>query len=375
VCSSDLDRAVDGDTVVVPAGTCAWTVGVAIRGKGLHLTAATRGAVTLSHAAGSAVLIAISEASTRGTEVSGLRFVQGPGTGDVSHGMYLNIGATAGGRAVLVHDNVFESTDRGRHIRIASNRGVIWNNEFTSHRTDGNAIVVVPDDATTSWSTPPTMGTADRTGESNVYIEDNLFREMPLQALDPDSNSRVVIRHNRFDNSGLASHGADTSESGTRHWEIYDNVFTFTNHGDCDGSRTLNIVRFMYLRGGTGVIADNVIPDMISCAWGDKPEIDFTVQNPNRNAGPYACWRTYPVPHQIGQGHSGTTSVTDPVYIWGNSGGGNYDAPGLSTYESTECGPVVPVTNYLRAGRDFVVRTPRPGYTKFAYPHPLRGGR
>ena len=37
-----------------------------------------------------------------------------------------------------------------------------------------------------------------------------------------------------------------------------------------------------------------------------------------------------------------------------------------STYDST--------ANYLKQGRDYFVNTPKPGYVKYTYPHPLRGG-
>src|SRR5262249_16882039 len=147
---------------------------------------------------------------------------------------------------------------------------------------------------------------------------------------------RVVIRHNTFLESGMASHGADTSTYGTRHWEVYDNTFTFTNYGDCSGTLTLGLNWFFYIRGGTGVIADHLWADINSCAWGNKGEIVMIVQNVRRNSGPYPCWLTYPAPHQVGQSFNGTSPVTDPVYIWGNSGGGS-STPALEDYAPNEC--------------------------------------
>lgn len=366
---ADVQAAVDaaevGDTVVIPTGRCAWE-GVLTVEKGIHLKGVAQGEVTIVHDAGASTLIEVTEDPTHITEISNLRLVEGRSTADAHLAVY------PGGRPVLLHDSYFE-TNGGmlRSIRWVSSKGVIWNNEFYSNRIDDQAIVFVDDSNILSWNTGSTMGAEDTTGESNVYVEDNLFREIPLQALDPDSNSRVVIRHNLFDNSAMASHGADTSEYGTRHWEIYDNTFTFTDHGDCDGSQTLGLVWFLYLRGGTGIIADNVMPDMNSCAWGDKAEIIMTVQNIRRDSGPYPCWTEYPAPHQVGQGHDDSGIVTEPVYIWGNTGGGNYDAPGLSDYEPDECGNGETVTDYIQEGRDYILG-PKPGYEKYPYPHPLR---
>jgi hypothetical protein len=129
------------------------------------------------------------------------------------------------------------------------------------------------------------------------------------------------------------------------------------------------------VRGGTGVIADNVLPDMRSCAWGNKPEIILTVQNIRRDAGLYPCWSTYPAPHQVGQGNDGTTDVLDPVYLWGNTGGGNYSSPGIADYDPDECGTGLSSSDFIQRGRDFYVDTIRPGYAKYTYPHPLRAGR
>ncbi|MBX3269918.1 MAG: hypothetical protein KF729_06635 [Sandaracinaceae bacterium] len=367
-----IEMASDGFIVLVPEGRCAWERGVRIEGKGIHLRGEREGAVVLVHDAGSATLVAVTADDSHAVEISDLRFEEGTGGADAWDGMFLSVGGS--GRPVLVHHDVFETRNAGRRsVRWNVNRGVLWSNEFLGNGADANAIAFLG--PTSSWTSPPTMGTDDASGESNVYVEDNVFRRFPFQTLDPDSNSRVVIRHNTFDECGLASHGADTSEHGTRHWELYDNTFLFTDDGDCDGSRTANLPYLFYIRGGTGVIADNAIPDVRSCAWGDKPEIFMTIQNLRRDAGPYPCWTEYPAPRQVGQGHDGAMPVTDPVYLWGNTGGGNYDAPAVGDYDPDECGNGLRAADFIQAGRDFFTGTPRPGYTKYAYPHPLRAGR
>lgn len=359
-----IDAASDGEVVGIPAGSCAWTTGVKIEGKGIHLTGVSLGDVTITNDAGNDTLLELITDDSHHVELSGLRLIEGATTADA------HLAVFGSQRAVKVHDNYFE-TNGGllRSIRWGSPRGVVWRNEFFSNRQDDQAIVFLG--AADSWTTADTMGTRDVDGESNVYVEDNLFRELYVQALDPDSNSRVVIRHNRFESSGMASHGADTSEAGTRHWEIYDNTFTFVDLGGCTNTETAPLNWYFFIRGGTGVIADNVMPDIASCVWGDKPEINMTVMNLRRNAGPYPCWTTYPAPRQVGQGHDGTQMITDPVHIWGNSGGGDQE-PGLSDY-TNECGPGAPTTaDFVQPGRDYIVGSPRPGYTKYPYPHPLR---
>src|SRR5262249_9702652 len=180
---------------------------------------------------------------------------------------------------------------------------------------------------------------------------------------------------------------------GVRHFELYENTFIFTNFADCSGLQTVNVPYFLFLRGGTGVIADNPgLVNMTSCAWGSKPALTFTVMNLQRNAGPNACWGAgtsgaakSPAPRQIGRGYvtgtgtdgNGRTSDAftyvgdrEPLYIWNQS-----SPPVMSDYDSTECGATVESTdNYVQSGRDYIFGTPKPGYAKYPYPHPLRGG-
>jgi hypothetical protein len=207
------------------------------------------------------------------------------------------------------------------------------------------------------------------TGESNVYFEDNTIANFTTEALDPDDGCRIVIRFNTFDHSGLASHGRDTSPVGVRHWELYNNNFTFTNFGDCDGSRTANLNYWFYIRGGRGIIADNNMPNISSCAWGNKPEIIMTVMPLRRNV---PCWTGgYPQTHQVGQSHDGATLLTEPVYIWNNTGlpSGN---PFLRDYTPNQCGETAPsAIDFVVADRDYILDVAEPNYSKYPYPHPL----
>jgi len=230
------------------------------------------------------------------------------------------------------------------------------------------------------------MGASDTNGAANFYVEDCDFHAI-LSSTDFDGDSRVVFRHNVLDNAALGSHGADTSPIGLRHVEIYDNELIFDNFGDCDGSVTLGLNWFFWMRGGTGVITDNILPAISSCAWGSKGNILFSVLNIRRNSGGYPCWATYPAPHQVGQGYgpeaafhshySGANygkldyyTYLEPVYIWHNSGNGGNQVS-LNAESTDPCGNNQLLTNYIQAGRDYKLE-PKPGYVKFTYPHPLR---
>lgn len=360
-----IDSAQNGDTVLVPSGSCTWSSGVSISGKAIHLQGEAAGTVTLTHGAGSATLIAITEASAGRVEVSNLTLLRGSGSGRL-----IMVNNASNGRAVLIHDNTMGPNS----IRLETNRGVIYRNTLNGAGLGSSGIQCKPIGLTSSWTTASTMGTADVSGESNVYVEDNTFTNFWTEVADSDDNCRIVFRYNTFVDSGITSHGPDTSAEGTRHWEVYNNTFRYSGDGGCNETLNKNVPYFFYIRGGTGIIADNVMPNLNSCAWGNKPEIIMTVQNLRRNAGPYACWKTYPAPRQVGQSRSGSAAVTDPVYLWGNTGGGNYGSPAINDYSPNECGSGAPSSSaFITNGRDYVVGV-KPGYQKYPYPHPLRGG-
>jgi len=149
---------------------------------------------------------------------------------------------------------------------------------------------------------------------------------------------------------------------------VYDNVLTFTASGE---NYPLNLNYFFYVRGGTGVIANNVFPHVGSQMWGQKAEILMTVFNIRRSSQFVPCQTSYPASRQIGRTYRNGAMLTDPLYLWGNTGGGNYDNPGIVDYEPDECGNGQLVANYIKAGRDYIIGTAKPGYSAYPYPHPL----
>ena len=285
-------------------------------------------ATTITHDAGPNVLLSLTEDATHSVELSGIRFLTGTGTDD-----FVGIDRSAGGRPVLVHDMYFESSDGSvSAIRTSSNRGVIWDCSFVALPFSLSQLAIHHANAPAdSWTTLSTMGTADATGTSNLYVEDADFHGF-LNSTDFDSNARSVMRHCLFDNAGFGTHGADTSDYGQRHFEVYDSEMTWNGFSN---GQTLPVARGFYLRGGTGVIADNVIQMPGGNDYPNKLGIDMTVMNLQRDAGPNPCWGAdepgvqYWAPRQVGMGRvtgaAGNDSVTyvgdsEPLHVWGNSG-------------------------------------------------------
>jgi hypothetical protein len=344
-------------------------------------------------------------------EVSGIYFDGGKAescknsTGDKCGGVHVSIGGNLSTNPVLIHDNRFSARgDMGRAMAITANRGVIYRNSFDNGicastyagcwPTVSQAMVMANESNTYSWTTKSTMGMDDIGGINNSYVEDNYFLGYWQSTIDFDSNSRSVARYNIFDNSAVGTHGADTSLNGLRHYEVYNNKFIFNNIGD----DTYQLPWWFYNRGGTGVIADNEMPNISSQAWGDKGEMNFTVMNLRRAYAQFPCWGAdttaieRPAPRQIGYGYVTGTGGLDPkgiyrgdpepLYIWGNIGNpsiglsdySDYNSDGTRAASMCQNSILDSTADYVRQGYEYKLEQ-KPGYTKYTYPHPITIGR
>ncbi len=342
-----------------------------------------------------APLFSITEDTSVDTNISGIKVAVGSGTGD-AYDFNLN----SGGQAILLHDCwVEQGSASGDSVHFFTNRGVVWNCSFDSSPFSMAPLAIhnQPDSVTTSWTSASTWGVLDTTGQNNMYVETNDFHAY-LNSTDNDNNSRFVFRYNLMNNAGFGTHGADTSTFGQRFFEAYNNTGVY--NGYSDGS-TFPMNWWFFVRGGTYVIHDNNLPLLNSQDYPNKADVNMIVMNLQRNAGPDPCWGAgtsggadYHAPRQVGMGyvtgagHDGlgrtNDSVTyvgdsEPAYIWNNSrvplgniaitdyGFGFSNSCSGSTYDSS--------VNYIILNRDFFNgNTPKPGYTPYAYPHPLTQG-
>jgi hypothetical protein len=377
-----------GSTVQIPNGSYTWSTAVTVPDKAIKLTGQSADGVTIKNNSSLDGIILVNEAKSRSTEISGLRIISGSPTGPQGTHHHLRVIHSPGGKPVLLHDCYFETNGGALVYAIEwlTNGGVIWNCRFASNYNFAGGIQFKYGNNAT-WTTPSTMGMTDVNGMANTYVEDCVFTGMYLGCLDFDDDSRTVVRHCTMDNSAIYSHGQDTSADGARHWEVYDNTFIYTASGSPPGFPTvtfpLNLQDWFTVRGGTGIIADNVFPNIQY----KNLAIQMNVYSINRASHSIPCQTQYPAARQIGQtwigkgGYSypqarsdGAGYSTDPIYIWGNTGTATSSPTfiGLNQYSPDDCGNGQLISNYVRAGRDYIVGTPKPGYEKYTYPHPLR---
>ncbi|PYX53910.1 MAG: hypothetical protein DMG76_23705 [Acidobacteria bacterium] len=361
-----INASSNGGTVLVPAGRWTWTDTLTIKAP---VTLQGESGTTIVNGRNQGPLIVVTPSTSGVITIKGLSIEQGNTTPDWSV-KHLIVYHKDGAQSVVVSSCHFALASHGaRMVEWETNGGLISHCDFTStQRQDTSGIAFKAVGIPATWTAPSTIGAAgDPDGNKNTYLEDCTFKDVFLQALDFDDNSRTVVRHCTFDNSGTTSHGADTSPYGVRQIEFYDNQFIFTLGGNCTPNPyPLNLNYWFYVRGGVGVICDNLMPAISSCAWGNKPSVSLTVYNITRKGGQVPCQTNYPAFHQIGQGPEGTT---DPLYIWGNTGSGATHI-GLVQYSPDECNNNQQIGNYLKEGRDYVLDS-RPNYQKYTYPHPL----
>lgn len=350
-----IASAAAGDIVVVPAGTCSWSGGLSI--SGIQLIGAgssTSGTVITAGA------VTMTKHATLLTRMSGFRFT------DTS----IHLTVNGGTYPFRVDNNYFNMQGGNFQILFDANGGVVDHNTFDGGSTSSIIDVIGIHPGGNEWSLSTSFGNADSTGQQNIYFEDNTFLHLSV-ALDGDQGARVVIRHNQMQSSAVVFHGTtpnDTSGNppgGARQLEVYNNTFSVID------AVNDNIPQgWVWVRGETGVIANNTMANNNTQQFGGKPNILLTV------GCNQAGFTTYPVPFQLGQ--SAVTSSepenppTHPMLIFGNTGAGtSISIAGQGgtggTYDCSTPG------NFIQINRDYYTIN-HWNWTPFTYPHPLNLG-
>jgi hypothetical protein len=381
-----VTAAADGDTVLIPAGTCSWTSqldvtkGISLLGTGIDRTIIQDN--VSKNGSNTSSAISFSVAAPRSFRLSGLT-LQGVATDpSIYNKGHIRLDGTV-------------KTFRVDHIKVTNQQtsailiygdllGVIDHSIFSGSFKYGIKILHNQwgggsnDYGDGSWAEPLYWGT-----NKAIYIEDCDFTELDpnlsSSALDGLDGARVVFRHNTLHNQNGTEHGADSGgrERGFRSLELYNNAYLFT--------RTVAFAQ--WIRGGTGVVfnntytgpAPNHFVELSNCRDSDagcSAGQSYAPWGACNGSGPYdqntPGQSGYRCVDQPGSGTSrliaGRTpsggwinNASDPVYIWNNTvnGSSNNSVAG---------------TSHVQSGRDYFTGTARPGYTPYTYPHPLTAG-
>ena len=393
-----IDSAKDGDTVLIPAGTCTWTrtVSVAVpvtrapkiltlQGAGVDRTIIVHKVDPLDSTKSSSFFTsnALWWNSKDGgvSRLTGITFRGGGLNDPYNKGMVVITGSS---HHLRVDDCKF--VPNGTHA--LSFWGYVWgvidHNRFDLSAAHGYATYIhhhswnLPGSnyGDASWADGNSFGT-----ERAVFFEDNTVtnnQTVSLQytAHDGWSGGRVVYRQNTYVNTTIGNHGTESAGRwrGQRQFEIYENTFSLNG--------PIAWPDFVGSRGGVGVIYSNT-----AVTTNGASVQRFAAISVFRARTAYAPWGKcdgsspwdgndsggWPCLDQPGRGESDLLSgtsptpvgwpnqVSDPTYAWNNTVNGKVS--GLVPND-----PSVLIQN-----RDFF-NSPRPGYESYTYPHPLVSG-
>lgn len=348
--------AVDGDTITIPDGNYTWsaqidlTKAIAVRAQNMTADArVTPSNVNITHGGATRCILTFTIGTTGHSELGGINFLPGSTSGGTQS--YLEIiqsGATPPAKVMLLHDCTFNIPNFQllNAVNWLANGGVINRNRFFGstggNQGSGSGCLTIKQGIV--WSNLDTFGTADTTGNANVYVEDNIFDNLYNQAIDGDDNCRLVIRNNKLNNSQVLTHGV-TSLQGGRLFEFYGNVCDYfpvnfalqrcTASGQTpdNGGQWPNMIRWIWLRSGTARIHDNTFTQIMSYGYYNTAPMLMVTDEPLTRSGPSQGFQNdwdYPGWHWCGTGgsHSGDTTlppsyatyqIVDPIYCWNNT--------------------------------------------------------
>jgi hypothetical protein len=388
-----VESALDGDTVLIPAGNCTWTTNLTINNKRLILQGAGINQTVIIDGVSKALFPNIPQmlvwVTKPGglTRLTGMTFQGGTIADNYNKGMVIIRGTSHQLRvdhckfvptqtaALMFFDYVWGVTDHNLFDLSAAHGYAVYAHHNTWSDPSSNY-------GDASWADSDSFGT-----ERALFFEDNTFYNSQSNywfyyAADGWMGGRVVYRYNKFQATVMGNHGTESGgrQRGQRQFEVYNNTFTWDlSIGPSHGGAFPDVIG---ARSGVGVVFNNA-----ATITNGTVNTVFDVTK-FRADQPYAPWGQcgtssvwdgntnqygYPCIDQLGTGKSDLLSgVTPspqgyphntgaPTYAWNN------------TINGVQKTIISNRPNYLVANRDFFDKI-KPGYTPYIYPHPLLSG-
>lgn len=260
-----IDAASDGETIIVPAGSCTWSTTVTISGKALTIQGAGIDTTTITlDSSITTGLIDYTTPSTGAPRITGFTFDGGATGSNCSDtdGLLWAAGINTNWR---VDHNRFVARRCHGFVFRGSLTGVVDHNDF--EQPDGGRFSgyihhpewggggdtcsgFASDCGDRSWAAATNLGTAEC-----LYLEDNTFERTGATSgskfsIDGWMGQRYCARFNTLTNTSLQNHGTDSSGRvrGARKFEHYKNTIIFNAFAFPAAIAT---------RGGTGVFWGN----------------------------------------------------------------------------------------------------------------------
>ncbi len=359
-----INSASNGDTVVVPGGSCTWTSNLTIT-KTITLQGAGVGSTNITH-------------NASGTQDHLIQF-NGPASGLIRITGFSWLGGGYNHRFIECNGSAYSNApfriDHNRFVGGAdgsgsgaaglidnfSCAGLIDHNDFNT--ADNAEDIHNNGDGNAGWTENVIIG-----GANMLFVENNTFEDSHTggnfygnSAIQSYNGSRLTFRNNTLTGSQVDEHGT-AGYVGARWWEIYDNTWVVANNTVQD--------KYMDLRGGSGLVYNNH-------KTGQSSNAAIVVREEDTGAWPLA--------YQIGSGINGGTDDHN------SCGGGTLNSSPAHFWGNDSNMPVNSATSNVVLSRDFLVTSGQPSaipaqqvstdtcsstynYVPYTYPHPLQNG-
>lgn len=326
---SAVNTASDGNTVIVPNGTCTWGTPVRLsNAKGVTLKCATVGGCVITASSEAVLFDTLSGTNTKLYRITGFTF-QNAGS---SFLVWISGNGTLT-QTRIDHNTFNVATDStavffGHTQSIANYYGVIDHNSMTS---PGSSTFLQIIGATNNSPPPSQFGTGN-----NIFVEDNTISFPTMTnagrgCMDSWGNGAIVWRHNNSLNCLVTSHGV-THSGGPQNLELYDNQLRVdagaVAQGVGDG------YRLFHHQGSGEFIAFNNSFTAFSgknndplemthyrsapanvAGYGDPPGRCDGTKAIDGNRAPASTYFGYPCWRQPGRDFAGNLK---PMYVWNN---------------------------------------------------------
>lgn len=400
-----INSAADGDTVVIPDGTCTWSSGITVDQSSSPKTLTIQGQnacsvdakdrptscpttitnFALSYTGLEGKAFRLSNFGITGGTATDLIYIDGTGKSWRIDHIYFNT-VTSTSRIIYIHE---EDTGTGYTYGLIDSNTII---------NPGNNFIHLQSANNYGW-----MRSLDLGGPDALYFENNTYtmsaENASIAITDSNGPGRFVIRYNDITDGWIQAHDAIVGNfRGVRKWEIYNNTFTYDANGNWWVTQP---------RGGTGVMFNNTISDPLGVTMTAGAQLtvyrtyqlggdpwDNYCSNSSGNAyldtsnnipadcssgtgciskdGASSSPSGYPCRDQAGF-DGNNPQVSRPFLFWNNTKNGHSMTVDVPAASST----------YIVNNRDYcIAATTMPStcngvttiYSPYTYPHPLRQG-
>ena len=350
---SCVTAAVNGDTILVPAGTVSYGTTAVDIPNSKCLTINGQGGVTITSAYG----FTMETGTSCESRVTGFTFNNAGGNPPTTP---INATTTASSFCGRVDHNTFTNSAQSIFLAVSGNGPfLIDHNTFTG----GGASEMIHNLGTGAGNNNGWTDTITPGGPNMVFVEANTFNNTSTTVIASGIESfygaRTVLRYNVYNYVQIDQHGDSGSSvnAGSRWWEIYNDVFNALG---------LNQPSMVVVRSGSGIIA-NLTTDGTNTHGSNALDL----QNDVSGTWPLA-WQPGAGWNSVANGYSTCSGSLNnaPAQLWNNPAFTAVAGASVQLSRDYFVNSTQPATIHWKENSTDTCSTTY-AYAPYTYPHPL----